>query len=506
MLEALRRSQRWFMTGVILLVAGIFVFYLGVGRGGRGPSGGYVVELGHRRYSLQDLQRVRDGQEQRLRQSLGDAFDPTVAGAYLDQAAAEQIIQRAVLAAEAQRLGLAASDREIRDLVRQNSGFLDDTGRLDADRIRNYAQAVYGGERRFADEVRDDILLTKLLRVIDASVDVSDAEARDSLRNRLEEVKIAYVALDPEKLGSQVEVSDEAVVALLAEQPDRAHRFYDEHSDRYHVPERVRARHILIKVDPAASDQDVAAARQRAQAALDRVRAGEDFAAVAQELSEDPGSREKGGDLGFFPRGQMTPAFEDAAFSLGVGETSDLVRSDFGFHVIRVEEHAQPVDHSFDEVAREIAETLVRQDRAKALEHEIGERLAAAVREGASLTDAARAEGLTLERTDWLKRRPDGYVEGLGSAPVVLVEAFALPDDPASSPRLFEVGDKLVLIERLEHRGPTDDELDAQLPGERDRLLAARRNEAQMLWIQSARTRLAQSGALRVDLSALQGS
>ena len=103
--------------------------------------------------------------------------------------------------------------------------------------------------------------------------------------------------------------------------------------DRYRKPERRRARHILFTV---AEDADEAEARQKAQAALDRIRGGEDFATVAKELSEDPGSAEQGGDLGFFERGIMDEAFEQIAYGLAVGEVSEPVRSQFGFHLIDI--------------------------------------------------------------------------------------------------------------------------------------------------------------------------
>ena len=132
------------------------------------------------------------------------------------------------------------------------------------------------------------------------------------------------------------------------------------------------------------------------------------------------------------------------------------------------------------------------------------DRLSAAVREGSSLTDAARAEGLTLERPDWLRRNPRGYLEGLGSAPEVLTAAFALEPGPTSSDRIFEVEDKLVLVELLERRDV--DESPASLETERERLLGERRDQARSIWMRDARQRLTDAGELRVDLSALQQS
>lgn len=503
MLEVMRRGQRWVMTGVILLVGGVFVFYLGLGGAmPGGGAGGSAIKVGKRRYTLSDLQRTRDNQEAQLRESLGDSFDPSAAGPYLDQIAAERLIQRAVLANEAERLGFAASDPEVRNAVRSNPAFVRPDGRLDAEQVGRFAESVYGSEARFADEVRVDLLVSKVLRLIEQTADVSDAEALESLRHRLEELKLAYVALDPTAPADDLMVEDAQIARALADERERLRVFYDENLDRYQQPERVRARHVLVRVEPGASEAEVEAARQKAESLRQRIANGEDFAAVAREASDDPGSAAQGGDLDFFARGQMVPPFEQAAFSLPEGELSELVRSDFGFHVIEVMDKSEASEQSFEEVVREIAETVVRGDLARRRAGERAEALAEAVAAGASLTDAAREMGLTLERTDWLRRRGDGYVEGLGAAADVLTEAFSMGEN-GSSPRIFEIGERRVLIERLDHRTAEPEVLAEQLDAERARLQEERSRAAQQLWYQAARQRLQQRGELFVDLSAL---
>jgi peptidyl-prolyl cis-trans isomerase D len=448
-----------------------------------------------------DLQRVREDQERRLRESLGDAFDAAGAGLYLDQMAAESLIQRAVLATEAERLGLRATDDEVRDVVR--SVFRTDQGTIDAAAARNFGESRYGSERRFADEIRDDILTSKLLRLIDAGVDVSDAEVRDAIRYQREAVRLALVVVDPAQVQDDVAIDDAEIEALLADAAPRVRAFYDEHPERYRQPEKVRARHILLRVAPGAEEEEVERVRARAEEALERVRAGEDFATVAGELSEDPGSKERGGDLGFFARGQMVPAFEEVAFSLEPGATSDVVETDFGFHVIRVEERQAAEERSFDEAARDIAIELLRADRAGAVAQQRIDALAEAVRGGRSLVDAARDLDLDIQRPDWISRRPDGFVAGVGASPELLATAFALTAEQPTSPRVFEVADKRVMIELLERRGATADELAEQLASEREQLRERLRSEARNAWLAAARERFQGEGRLRVDLSTL---
>jgi peptidyl-prolyl cis-trans isomerase D len=504
MLELLRRSHRYFIGGVIFAIAGVFVAYLGLGGPGKlsaGEERGAIVQLGSRRYSVADLQRVRDDQERNLRESLGQSFDAKAAGQYLDQISADQLIQRAVLANEAERMGLQASDEEVKLLVRRAFG--GQGGDFDGKALRDYAVRRFGSEGRFVQEVRDDILFTKLLDLIDASAAVSNAEARDAVRNRLEEVRILTVALDQQKPPAGVEADEEAVEKLLREQNERVRRFYDEHPDRYHLPERVRARHVLVRSEKDAAADKVQEAQKRIDAALARIKAGEDFAKVAAETSEDPGSKDRGGDLGLFPRGQMVPAFEDVAFNQKDGETSEVVRTDFGFHVIRTEAHEAAKDRSFDEAAHEIAEELAGAERARALARETSDRLVAAVRAGKSLEEAAREAKVPTKTSEWLRRRSDGYLPGLGAAPQVVTAAFAANTDKTSLDRVFEVDTNLVMVQVLERRGPSGEDIAREVATERPRLVEARRNELRGEWLREARARLTRDGDLVVDLSAL---
>lgn len=507
MLELLRRSHRYFIGGVIFIIAGVFVAYLGIGGPGKsssGPTTGKIVQLGSRHYSVADLQRVREDQESNLRESLGAAFDAKAASQYLDQISADRLIQRAVLASEAERVGLRASDDEVKQLVRRAFGGAD--GAMDGKALRDYAVRRFGSEGRFVQEVRDDILFTKLLDLIDASADVSDAEARDSVRSRLEEVKLVTVALDVEKPPPGVEPDDAAIEKVLKDENDRVRRYYDEHPERYHVPERVRARHVLIRIEKDAPADKVAEAQKRIDAAHARIQGGEDFAKVASEVSEDPGSKDRGGDLGLFPRGQMVPAFEDVAFQQKDGETSAVVRTDFGFHVIRTEAHEPAKDRSFDEAAREIAEELAAADRARALARETSDRLVEAVRGGKSLEEAAREASVPTKTSEWVRRRRDGYLPGIGAAPQVVTAAFAASPDKPSLDRVFDVGNNLVLVQVVERRSPSGEDIAKETPAERTKLLEARRNELRGAWLKEARARLTRDGDLVVDLSQLQGA
>jgi parvulin-like peptidyl-prolyl isomerase len=137
--------------------------------------------------------------------------------------------------------------------------------------------------------------------------------------------------------------------------------YYTQNKQRLGVPEQVRARHILFRVDPAAAESEKNAARARAEAALKRLQAGEDFAGLAAAQSDDESTRAKGGDLGYFAPGRMVPDFEDVAFYTDPGKISDIVETRYGYHIIQVEDHIEARERSFEEVKEFIREKLHKQ-------------------------------------------------------------------------------------------------------------------------------------------------
>ena len=156
-----------------------------------------------------------------------------------------------------------------------------------------------------------------------------------------------------------------ALADKVAVTADQAKKFYDENPDRFKQPERVRASHILIGVPQGSDAVTKDAARKRAADILKQVKAGKDFAALAKEHSQDPGSAVQGGDLGLFPRGQMVGPFDEVAFTMAPGATSDLVETQFGFHIIRVVEKQAARTVPLEEVKPKLDEFLLNQNKQR---------------------------------------------------------------------------------------------------------------------------------------------
>jgi peptidyl-prolyl cis-trans isomerase D len=494
------------MWVVIVGVGAVFVLYLGIGGGFRGGGGAdTVVDVDGRRYTARDVYRLRQNWEAERRRESGDAYDPEKMGELLDEMAASTLMRMALLAREAEQLGLRASDEEIRDYLRRIPGAVDESGRLNQATITDHAERQFGSVRGFQEALRDELLIQKIGRLLSGSVAVSEEEAREALRHRREEVRIAFVRLDASRPVEDLEVSEADLEAFLSTDAERVRTAYDERSAEYDRPEQVRARHILVRLPEDADADTEAAARERIEAIAKRIREGADFVDVALEVSEDPGSKEQGGDLGFFPRGRMVKPFEDAAFALEPGMISEVIRTTHGLHLIRVEERKAATVVPFEEARDEIARDLIRSDHAVETARGRAEELAAAVREGRTLVEAAREAGLTLERTELIRRRPDGHVPGLGAVPELLTAAFALTEERPSSARIFPLRDsQFVLIQLLERSNPSAEELDPLLEEERKRLVTERRAQLEQLWIADRRDALAERGRLFYSLKALR--
>jgi peptidyl-prolyl cis-trans isomerase D len=266
-----------------------------------------------------------------------------------------------------------------------------------------------------------------------------------------EQVRVEYLALSQEKLTANVKVGEEEIKA-----------WYQANEARYKQPEQRQASHILIRADKGASEADVKAAQAKADEILGQLKANPaDFIKLAKQYSQDPGSAEKGGDLGYFGRGMMVKPFEDAVYSLKEGQISDVVRSDFGFHLIKVTgiraEQARPLAAVRDEVLAE----LKRQAGTK-LYAEAAEGFANIVYEQPdSLTPAAEKYGLTVQTSDWIAK--GAQLMPPLTNPKLLQAIFS--DDSVKSKRNSEAidigGNTLVSARVIEHRPATAEPLEA---------------------------------------------
>jgi peptidyl-prolyl cis-trans isomerase D len=324
----------------------------------------------------------------------------------LKQYLLEGLIERELLVREAQRLGFTVDEEEVMRrtareqlillsapvdapdtfLPRLQYSFADRDGNFSADFLRRFIQFRL---RRSIDEFvawqARETLADRVRETVTSPVTVSPREVWDAYVQQTDRATISYVRFNPADYRDEVVVEDAALTTWMSENTEAIDAEYRRQRHRYtNLEEQVRARHILIGVAQDASDADRTAARTRAEDMLRRAQAGEDFAQLARENSTDQGSAVRGGDLGYFPRGRMVAPFETAAFSHQEPALhGEVVESQFGFHVIKVEGRRQG-NVPEAEARREIAEGLYRNARASELARAEADRALAYLREGHS--------------------------------------------------------------------------------------------------------------------------
>ena len=334
--RARNRIQQIGFGIVVALIALAFVLVFGQPSGApvRGPIAEVNGEIVPR--DAFEFFRARLENQQRPLQPSGGS-DRAFAE-QLDRIALESMLRRYILAQDAAALGLRVSDEEIRREICEAPVFQTD-GRCDPELLKRFVvQTGFDSERSWTGELRRDLLVRKFTRLLTSPVHVSDQAVLASLRRAQVELRLHYAVARRAAFIEQIEVLEPDALAFAAAQPERIAAAYESRRDDFQRPEAIRARHMLFTGEDAL---------ERAQKALGRLEAGEDFVSLATRLSEDEATAELGGDLGFFPRGRMLAPFEEAAFSAQERTVVGPVETERGQHLIRVEErrHGRERNH-----------------------------------------------------------------------------------------------------------------------------------------------------------------
>jgi len=511
MLDSIRRGQRWLTAALVLTIGIVFIVFFGPWAGQQAPTSGTdaVVELDGHVIDTSDFYRRREMRTRQLREQLGDGFDEKAASAFLDQQTLRLLVEQAVLAHSARDLGIRVTRKEIQTFLRDN--YRNSDGSFDQEQIVDLIEREYGTQRLFLETIERELLSTKMIRLLTSQARISDIELKEVVHFAADSVRLAYVQLDTTSLpGNEGDAEaeppgDTEIEAFLTANEAALRERYQDEIATYTTPERVRARHLLLEVPAGADAATDTTARDEAEEARKRILEGAPFADVAREVSDDRGTRESGGDLGLVSRSEMAEAIAQAAFDLEVGSVSEVVRSLRGYHVVLIDEKITGGTRSYEEVARDLAREGIALEASKARANEMAEELAEAIREGTTLEDAARLQDLTVMRTGSLRRRADGFIPDLGAAPELLALAFAL-EGGESSPRIFELGNRLVLIQLISRDSLDETEVDTQIVEARESLQTQKRSQIVQAWIDAEQRRLEADQKLRVNATLVVGS
>ena len=360
------------------------------------------------------------------------AGTPADSMAFMARQIVDNLVEEKVLLQEAQDLGVYPSEAELANWIRTQMPFLWQGGQFNSTQyqqliMQRFQMSVPQFEK---DLLKDLTIELRLKRLVTGNIVINEEELKRVFEARNERSKIDYLLVKAEDFRGQVEVTDAKLAEYFEAQKFRyripekrtakvidvvepageietnvsdaeIRNFYEQNRYRFETPERSMTRHILfMTIDPDAADptaaslpeDQVKAVEVKAREVLEKVKAGEDFATLAKEYSQDPGTKDSGGDLGWVYRGVMLPEFEQAAFALGEGEVSqDLIKTDYGYHIIKVEKKDRPQMKSLDEVRDEIVADL-KSERQEVARMERMDQIMTRISSDASAVDAVAAE------------------------------------------------------------------------------------------------------------------
>jgi peptidyl-prolyl cis-trans isomerase D len=367
------KAVRILLGGLLLMVAFSMLIYLipGAGMPTTGNNAEVVAEIGKDKLTTQEIQTV-----------IQDKVRSRQVPAEMMQFLVPQIIDQAIadraLVYQAKRLGFEVSDADVAYTIRS----IPNLASLPPDQYRNYIESMGMTVPQFEANIRNGIYDLRMQDLELAGVVVTPQEVEQEFNHVNEKIKLDYISFDPSKLKSEVKptpqdlqtyfshmrntysIPETRSFGLVVIDPDRVaatmdvsdatlHQYYDAHRDQYRTPERVKVRHILLMTQ-GKPKADVDKLKAKADDLLKQIKGGADFAALATANSEDPGSKTKGGDLGWIVRGQTVKNFESTAFSLKPGEISPVITTEYGFHILQVQEKQDAHLQSFDEVKPQI--------------------------------------------------------------------------------------------------------------------------------------------------------
>lgn len=469
MLSLMRRQAKsWLIKFLIGIISLVFVFYFGYSfTSSRSQklatvNGDVITQLAYDK-------EYRDMVESFRRQYRGAWNDNLIKVLDLKNRALQNLINRKLISQEAKKLGFQVTKAEVQKSIMAYPAF-QVNGQFD---VRRY-QALLDQNRMkpedFEQNIAQDLLQRKLQQFLLTFLPVTDKELLDSYSQSHEQVNLSYIQIKPDRFTSTVKVDLPAMTAYFkAHQedyrvPEKAklsyitidpaafmdritvsdqeiREYYEYNMDSYKIPAKVCARHILFRLQENAPKDEAAKVRKKAEMVLKMARSGKDFAKLAKKYSEGPTGK-NGGDLGCFSRGKMVKPFEDAAFKLKKGEISDLVKTRFGYHIIKVENVQAARTKSLSEVRGEIEKNLKKSEAAD-LAHEKGLSLIDQMPYEVDLGKYATENKMAVQETGFLSLNDP--IPGIGGDEKLRESLFALQEHEASE--LIELKGKFYIFQ-----------------------------------------------------------
>jgi peptidyl-prolyl cis-trans isomerase D len=460
MLDRMRQHRGWLKWSLALVVLSFVIFYIPEflrSTGADATAGEAVANVDGHEITAGEFRRTYQAQLQAYRTSYGaNMSEQLLKQLGIDQQILQQLVEERAALAEAERLGIRATDEEVRQRIFSMPAFQENGAFIGEQRYQQLLrmQRPPLSPSDFEDSVRRSIAVDKLRATVTDWLSVADQELEQEYRRRNDKVKLAVVSFTADTFRSQVSATDadlaayfdahkadlkipekrkiryllidvEAMRAKIVVPNADIERAYNNNIEQYTTPEQVRASHILLKTE----GKDDAAVKAKAEDLLKQAKAGADFADLAKKHSEDEGSAKNGGDLDYFQRGKMVGEFDQAAFAMQPGEISDLVKTQYGYHIIKLVDKKAATTRTLAEVRQQLNDQLAY-ERAQAQAADLSQKLENEISRPADLDRVAKANGLTVQESGFFAR--DEPIMGLGPAPEATSRAFEMKQGEVS--------------------------------------------------------------------------
>ena len=464
MLDRMRRHKNWLKWSLGLVCLAFVIFYipdfLQSSSGADAAAGDTLASVQGHEITAGEFQRTYQAQLQAYRNAYGaNMSDQLLKQLGIDQQILQQMVDERASLAEADRLGIEARDEEVRQRIfsipafQENGVFIGEQRYMQLLRMQRPPLTP----TEFEASIRRQLIIEKLRASLTDWLAVNDKELEREYRRRNDKVKLAVVSFTADKFRGEVTASDAEVASYFDGHKDDfkipekrkiryllidvdamrskvvvpaadIERAYNSNIEQYSTPEQVRASHILLKTE----GKDDAAVKAKAEDVLKQAKApGADFAALATKFSEDEQSAKNGGDLDYFGKGRMVPEFDQTVFTMEPGQISDLVKTQYGYHVIKLVDKKAASTRPLPEVRQQINDQLAF-ERAQAQAADLAESLSKQISKPADLDKVAKAQGLTVQESGFFAR--DEPIQGLGSSPEAAVRAFDMKDGEVAGP------------------------------------------------------------------------
>ncbi len=461
MLDRMRRHMSWLKWSLGLVCLAFIVFYIPdfLRTGGADAAGETIAKVQGQEITANEFRRTYQAQLQAYRSAYGGQMNEQLLKQLgVEQQILQQMVDERAALAEARRVGITVSDAEVRQRILSIPAFQENGAFIGEQRYQQLLrmQRPPMTPAEFEENVRRQLIVQKLRSSITDWLSVPDNELEQEYRRRNDKVKLAVVSVTADSLRSQVAVNDADVSSYFDAHKDdfkipekrkiryllidieamrskivipdaEIERSYNENIEQYSTPEQVRASHILLKTE----GKDDAEVKAKAEDLLKQARAGADFAALAKKYSEDEGSAKNGGDLDYFGRGRMVPEFDQAVFAMEPGQISDLVKTQYGYHIIKLVDKKPSTTRPLADVKQQIQDQL-SYERAQTQASDLATSLESRIKNPADLDRAAREKGLTVLESGFFAR--DEPILGLGPSPEAASRAFEMKQGEVAGP------------------------------------------------------------------------